>query len=244
MEKKSREEHELEMRTPQPNYPGYSHNLSFRPLKVSDTAILAPAMKRSADHIKGYVHWGTSAKKWHFKDVQTFVSARMRDEFPRFHFVFFIGPEPVAFGSLAPMASPYDAQVSLAVFYPHQGKGIGKRVVKTLEWYAFVVWGFHNLYYQHDASNLNSQKLAEYCDFSFSHSFDQAKEAEQESGLWFSYKKKKDPAYPDGILQGADIEYWGMPRDEELLKQVIAYRQKAQKLLETGTEELDPFSKG
>jgi RimJ/RimL family protein N-acetyltransferase len=162
----------------------------------------------------------------------------MRDEFPRFHFVFFIGPEPVAFGSLAPMTSPYDAQVSLAVFYPHQGKGIGKRVVRTLEWYAFVVWGFHNLYYQHDASNLNSQKLAEYCDFAFSHSFEQAKGAEQESGLWKSYKKKKDPAYPDGILQGADIEYWGMPRDEELLKQVIAYREKAQKLLETGNEDL------
>jgi RimJ/RimL family protein N-acetyltransferase len=244
MEKKSREEHELDIRTPQPNYPGYSDRLSFRPLKVSDTAILAPAMKRSADHIKGYVHWGTSAKKWHFKDVQTFVSARMRDEFPRFHFVFFIGREPVAFGSLAPMPSLYDAQVSLAVFYPHQGKGIGKRVVKTLEWYAFVVWGFRNLFYQVDDSNLNSKKLADYCGFTFSHSFEQAKEAEQESGLWMSYKKKKDPSYPDGILQGADIEYWGMPRDENLLKQVIDYREKAQKLLESGTEDLDPFPKG
>jgi RimJ/RimL family protein N-acetyltransferase len=151
--------------------------------------------------------------------------------------VFFIGPEPVAFGSLAPMNSPYDAQVSLAVFYPHQGKGIGKRVVKTLEWYAFTVWGFHNLYYQADDSNVNSKKLAEFCGFTFSHTFEQQIDAEMESGLWSSYKKKRDSSYPDGAFQGADLEYWGMPRDEELLKKVIAYREKADKLLETGAED-------
>jgi RimJ/RimL family protein N-acetyltransferase len=223
-QKKSREEMELEIRAPQPNYPGYTDRLIFRPLKVSDTKVLAPVMKRSADHIKGYVHWGTNAKKWHFKDVQNFVSARMRDEFPRFHFVFFIGPEPVAFGSLAPMNSPYDAQVSLAVFYPHQGKGIGKRVVKTLEWYAFTVWGFHNLYYQADDSNLNSKKLAEYCGFTFSHTFEQQIDAEMESGLWSSYKKKRDPSYPDGAFQGADLEYWGIPRDTRVLEALLKYQ--------------------
>jgi len=138
------------------------------------------------------------------------------------------------------MNSPYDAQVSLAVFYPHQGKGIGKRVVKTLEWYAFTVWGFHNLYYQHDASNLNSKKLADYCGFTFSHTFEQQIDAEQESGLWMSYKKKRDPSYPDGAFQGADLEYWGIPRDEELLKKVISYREMADQLLEKGTEDQDP----
>jgi hypothetical protein len=58
-----------------------------------------------------------------------------------------------------------------------------------------------------------------------------------ESGLWVSYKKKRDPSYPDGAFQGADLEYWGMPRDEELLKKVIAYREMADKLLETGAED-------
>lgn len=224
MERKTREEHELEMRSLKENYPSYAHPLEFRPLKLTDTLMLAPVMKRSANYIKGYVHWGTSAKNWAFKDVQNFVSARMRDEFPRFHFVFLIGKEPVALGSLAPMDSPYDAQVSLAVFHPHQGKKIGEAVVKTLEWYAFVVWGFHNLYYQYDATNKNSQKLANRCGFTFSHSFEQAKTAELESGLWISHKKTRDPNYPDGIFQGADLEYWGIPRDPKLLEDIVRYQ--------------------
>lgn len=238
MERKTREEHELEMRKEKENYPSYNHPLEFRPLKITDTLMLAPVMKRSANYIKGYVHWGTSAKNWGFKDVQNFVSARVRDDFPRFHFVFLIGKEPVALGSLAPMDSPFDAQVSLAVFHPHQGKKIGEVVVKTLEWYAFVVWGFHNLYYQYDATNKNSQKLANRCGFPFSHSFEQEKTAELESGLWMSHKKSRDPNYPDAIFQGADIEYWGIPRDASLLDQIVKYQQ------ESNAEIEDSQSKG
>lgn len=208
MEPLTREELELQVRRPQPKYPGYQHPLEFRPLKITDTLMLAPVMKRSAPYIQGYVHWGTYAATWNFKQVQHFIAARVNDDFPRMHYLFLIGREPVCLASFAPMASPYDAQIALAVFHPHQGRGIGASVVKTMEWLAFSVWGFETLWYQYDASNKNSQKLANKCGFAFDHSFEEVITAKQETGLWFSHRKDKGPQYPSGVLQGADMEYW------------------------------------
>jgi RimJ/RimL family protein N-acetyltransferase len=222
---KTREESELEIRRQQDNYPGFAHPLTCRPLKISDTALLAPVMKKSAPYIKGYISWGTYASRWTFADVQRFVSDRVNDDFPRFHLLFFIGNKAVALGSLAPMPSPLDIQISLVVFHPYQGIGLGKRVVKTLEWYAFEVWGYQKLFYQYDATNKNSQKLANFMGFEFSHSFDDIVSAEKESGLWFSHVKERPEDLPDGVFQGADIEYWTQPRNEGLLEAVINARE-------------------
>ncbi len=222
----SREEAELQVRKQRANFPGYRHPLTFRPLKVTDTAILAPVMKKSAPHIKGYIHWGTYASKWNFSDVQSFVSARVQDDFPRFHFLFLIGNQPVALGSLAPMESRMDAQVALVIFHPHQGKGIGPSVVKTLEWYAFNVWGFENLWYQYDATNKNSQKLAKKMGFEFIKTFEDVVTAEQESGLWFSHKKPRPEGLPKGILQGGEMDFWTTPKNEGTLRAIIESREE------------------
>lgn len=225
---KTREQSELEIRKNQENYPGFSHPLTCRPLKMDDTALLAPVMKKSAPFIKGYISWGTFASRWNFSDVQKFVSNRVNDDFPRFHLLFFIGNKVVALGSLAPMASALEIQVSLVVFHPYQGIGLGKRVVKTLEWYAFEVWGYQKLYYQYDATNKNSQKLADKMGFEFSHSFDDIISAEQESGLWFSHVKERPVGLADGILQGAPIEYWTVARNHGSLEAVIEARNAAE----------------
>lgn len=219
-----REEAELRVREDRPNFEGYKHPLTFRPLKLTDTSILAPVMKKSAPYIKGYIHWGTYASKWNFSDVQSFVSARVHDDFPRFHFLFLIGNQPVAMGSLAPMPSKMDTQISLVVFHPHQGRGIGPVVVKTLEWYAFNVWGFSNLWYQYDATNKNSQKLAKKMEFEFVKTFEDQISAEEESGLWFSHKKPRPEDAPKGILQGEDIAFWSTPKNPGVLRAIIENR--------------------
>jgi hypothetical protein len=39
-----------------------------------------------------------------------------------------------------------------------------------------------------------------------------------------SYKKKRDSSYPDGAFQGADLEYWGIPRDKGVLEALLKYQ--------------------
>lgn len=114
-------------------------------------------------------------------------------------------------GSLVEAYTDFDAQVSLWVSYGYQGKGIGTHIVETLKRVAFEVWGFRVLWYEVDATNVSSKKLAQKCGFKFSHSRDLEKTADQESGLWFSWCMYRPEGLPDAILQGRPMEDFTIP---------------------------------
>ena len=190
------------------NWPGYEFPLACRVLQETDAPILYPVMKRNAKHLRGYVGWAKYAPSWKMETVQKFVHDHVESEFPRFHLIFTIGYDVVGFGSLAPMPNFREVQVALWVDELHERRGIGSWIVTVLEWYAFNVFGFDAVYYQHDATNRKSGGVARRLGYKYSHSFDETKSAKEESGFWFSHKKLKPPETPPGYIDTGTIENW------------------------------------
>lgn len=188
------------------NYRGYKFPLMHRRIKPTDTIQLAKVIKENYQALKGFVGWATYSDKWDFKEVNRFVMDHVNDDFLRQHFIFTLGKEIVGMGSLLPMKTPYHAQVSLWVVRKHQGNGIGRAIVKTLEWYAFEVWGFDSLFYEHDAYNESSKQVPQKLGYQFSHTFESKINAAQETGFWFSWRKNRPSNMSPGIFQGAPID--------------------------------------
>ncbi len=193
------------------NHPSYDHPLVFSPIRPKHKPALVKAIWASHKQLRGYIGWAKYARSWDVKTISRFADDHINDRPPNQHFLFFIGKEIVGMGSLVSCYTPYDCQIALWVTSGHQGKGIGKEIVNTLKHVAFEVWGFHRLYYEHDAYNQQSKKLPQKCGFRYSHSFDQKKDAEEESGFWFSWVMDKPEGLPDGILQGRPIEDFTSP---------------------------------
>ena len=206
-----------------PNFPSYNAKLEFRPLRNTDARLLAPVFRTSAKSIRTYLSTYQHADRWWLKDTQAFVSACVNDEFPAQHWIFIIGNEVVALGSLHSFGGRLDeVQVVLAVFGKNQGRGLGTAIAKTLKKLAFEVWGFQKLWWIVDATNFSSMKLAQKIGCSLDSTFEQeAKHAEMESGLWHRFVIERDPSLAPGILQGASIDYWSTPKTASLLKAAI-----------------------
>lgn len=155
------------------NWGDYPYPLACRVLKETDAPILYPAMKKSANRLKGFISWAKYVPSWDINVVQKFVLDHVNSDFPRFHLIFTIGHEVVGFGSLAPMADQRSVQVALWTAEGFEGQGIGSWIVTVLEWYAFNVFGFDFCYYQHDIGNARSGRLAVRNGFKFSHVFNE-----------------------------------------------------------------------
>lgn len=191
------------------NWPGYDFPLACRNIRETDAQHLFPVMKRSAKMLKGYIGWAKYAPSWNFQTVSEFVKDHVNQGFPRFHLLFTIGKQVVGFGSLAPVNdNPKDVQIALWVGLGHQGRGIGKWIVKVMEFYAFNVFGCEHLYYQHDSSNRSSGKLPQALGFCFSHTFDDEIHAQKESGLWYSWVKDRPITSAQGLLDLGHSENW------------------------------------
>lgn len=188
------------------NHPGFDYPLMHRWIKKSDTLEMARVIRSSAHHLKGFISWAKYANTWDFKQIQRFVNDHADPEPPRMHLVFLLGKRIVGMGSLAPMDKMNEVQISLWVAEGFHGKGIGTRIARTMEMYAFEVWGYSKLYYQCDASNEQSKKLPQKLGFRYSHTFNEEITAQNESGYWFSFVKERPDDLPPAILQGADIE--------------------------------------
>lgn len=225
---KTIEEIELELRQDRPNFEGYSAPLEFRPLKATDSTILAPVFKKYGKTIRSYLGSFHNAHAWEVADAQRFVSTEVNADFPNFTWLFLIGKEIVGMGSIYPYGkSLVDVQIVLAVFGQHQGKGIGSAIGKTLKQVAFDIWGFQSFWWLADATNHASKKTAEKVGLSFSHSWeDKVKHSEAESGLWFAYSEKRPSGLPDGVLQGKSLAYWQESRTSSLLQAVIEAKKK------------------
>jgi RimJ/RimL family protein N-acetyltransferase len=220
---KTLEEIELQFRDERPNFPGYSHPIQYRPIRITDSALLTPVFKKHGKEIRGYLGAFHNAHAWQLSDAQKFVSASVNAEFPSMTWLFFIGKELVGMGSIhSYQNSMQDVQIVLAVFGEHQGKGIGSTIGATLKQVAFEVWGFNSFWWLVDATNYASRKAAEKVGMSFSHSWeDEVKHSEQESGLWFAYKQDRPSGLADGVLQGASLSYWQESKTSSMLRAVI-----------------------
>ena len=130
------------------NHPGFNYPLMHRWIRKSDTLEMARVIRRSAHHLKGFINWAQYAPRWDFKQIQRFVNDHVNPKPPRMHLVFLLGKQIVGMGSLAPMGRPDEIQISLWVAEGFQGHGIGARIARTMEMYAFEVWGYSKLYYQ------------------------------------------------------------------------------------------------
>lgn len=227
---KTKEEIELELRSGVPNYPGYSSPLEFRPLKITDSAILTPVFKRDGKTIRSFLGSFHNAHSWQISDAQKFVAAEVNADFPNFTYLFFIGKELVGMGSIHPFAqSLVDVQIVLAVFGKHQGRGIGTAIGSQLKKVAFEVWGFNSFWWLVDATNHPSKRAAEKVGLHFQHSWeDEVKHSESDSGLWFAYSQNRPSDLADGVLQGASLSYWQESRTSALLQAVIKARRENQ----------------
>ena len=206
-----------------PNHPGYNYPMEFRPLKITDARILAPVLKANAASIRTYLSTYQHADRWYLKDTQKFVSACVNDDFPRLHFLFLIGKEPVGLVSLYEYGdNPKEVQVVIAVFGNHQGRGIGKKMAITIRQVAFSVWGFEKLWWLVDATNRSSIALANYIGCELDRTWEsETLNAENESGLWFAMRLDRDPSLPPGVLQGAPIQYWNTAKTRGMLTAVV-----------------------
>ena len=193
------------------NYPGYEHPLAVSPIRPKHKPALVKAIWKSHQQLRGYVGWARYARSWDVKTISKFADDHIHDQLPNQHFLFFIGAEVVGMGSIVTAYTPSDCQIALWVTSGYQRKGIGKRIVDTLKQFAFEVWGFERLYYEHDAYNQQSKQLPQKCGFRYSHSFNQKIDAEAESGFWFSWVMNRPTGLPDGILQGRPIEDFTKP---------------------------------
>jgi RimJ/RimL family protein N-acetyltransferase len=187
------------------NYPGFEHPLLMRRIRPSDAIEFQRIIRDSRKHLEGYLEWAGQAANWNFKNINQFVMDHVNAIWPREHFVFTIGHQIVALGSLAPMDNPFTIQVALFVRSGFTGKGIAKSVVKSLENYAFEVVGYSSVFYNHDVTNRTSGAIPQAMDYHYVGFFDGPNQAKKESGVWLSYKKNRDPELPPGLLQGTPV---------------------------------------
>jgi len=209
-----------------PNFPGYNYPPEFRPMRMTDSRILAPIIRRDAKSIRTYLGSFQRAHLWNMKDAQSFVSSRLSDDsFPNFHYLFFCGNELVGMGSLVPYGDDVrDCQIILAVFGSHQGRGWGEAIANTLKQVAFQIWGFNRMYWINDATNIASSKLAQKAGCSLEETYeDDFILGESGTGLWYRWvAERPHERLAPGILQGAPIEYWSQPKSSGLLAQIVA----------------------
>ena len=193
------------------NYPGFDYPLQFCPMRPTHKEAMMRAMWVSHKELRGFIGWAKYLRSWSNNDFYTFVEHHINATPPNQHFVFLIGEEIVGVGSLVKAYTQQDAQIALWVTSGYKGKGIGQRMVETLEYVAFNVWGFHTLYYEHDSSNEASKRLPQKCGFKFSHTKNIVVDAENESGFWYSWKKYRPEDLPPAIIQGRPITEYIIP---------------------------------
>lgn len=187
------------------NFPGFDHPLQFSPIRQHHKPAMIDALMRSHQDLRGWVGWAKYIRSWDMKSMSSFLDDHIYAQIPRQHFVFLINKKIVGMGSLMPFPSLQTAQVALWTTVGYQGKGIGTAIVETLEDIAFRTWGYPVLYYECDSQHEASKHLAQKCGFQFSHTKNIEKDAENESGFWFSFKKYRPEGLPPAIIQGRPI---------------------------------------
>ncbi len=193
------------------NHPGFGAPLTFRRPRSSDTIQIWNLLRNSVESLRPFTPWGKYINGWSIRQAKQFVEDHIEVEERRESFVFLVGNKIVGMGSIAPFNfydCPYDVQVALWVGSPYQNMGLGARIVATLEWYVFEVWGYPKLYYFHELTNESSMKLPKKCGFKEDNPFMVLNHnyVDPEPVPWCIWVKNRDPHLSPGIFQGVPIE--------------------------------------
>ena len=228
----SQEEIALALRSPKPNWPGYSAPLEMKHLKNTDAAILTPIFKKYGKQIRSYLGHFHNAHAWQMGTAQSFVMDSINREFPSYTWTFWIGNKVVGLASLEPYGeSVKDVQIILSVLGEHQGRGIATAIGKSLKYFAFNIMGFSSFWWLVDESNTGSIRAAEKNGLELHRTWtDEIKNSEKETGDWRAYWQPRPDKMEDGVLQGASLSYWHETRTSSLLQAVIQAKNQKEAL--------------
>jgi RimJ/RimL family protein N-acetyltransferase len=213
---------ELEFRGNRPNYQGFGHPLEFRPLKISDTVLLAPILKKYGKQLSEYLADYTFAADWDFRNANNYVHGLLNQPFPRYSYLFMIGKQIVGMAYTGEWAnSIYDSQIVLWVHPNHQGKRIGHAIGHTIRKVMLEIWGMDSFNWVVAETNTPSIKTAESLGLELAEKFIGEIHAKGETGEWRRYVQYRDESVK-GILQGEQsLAGWTGNRNASALDAIL-----------------------
>ena len=219
---------ERQFRQPQENYLGYDHPLEFRPLKISDTVLLTPILKKHGKQLSDFLADYTFATEWDFRDANRYVRDLIDADFPTYSYLFLIGKQIVGMAYLGSVAdSIYDVQVVLWVHPAHQGRRIGHNIGYTMKKVCLEIWGFNSFNWFVAETNTASIRTAESLGLRLDSRMTGAEiHARAETGDWRRYIEYRDETMK-GILQGEQsLAAWTGNRNASALDAILQAQAK------------------
>lgn len=213
---------ELEFRGNRPNFQGYENPLEFRPLKISDTVLLTPILKKYGKQLSEYLADYTFAADWDFRNANNYVRGLLNEPFPRYSYLFMIGKQIVGMAYTGEWGnSIYDSQIVLWVHPNHQGKRIGRAIGHTIRKVMLEIWGMNSFNWVVAETNTASIKTAESLGMELAEKFVGDTHAKGETGEWRRYVQYKDQSVK-GILQGEQsLAGWTGNRNASALDAIL-----------------------
>lgn len=220
---------ELEFKGNRPNYPGYDYPLEFRPLKISDTVLLTPILKKHGKQLSEYLADYTFADHWDFRNANNYVRGLLNEPFPRYSYLFLIGKQIVGMAYTGEYGqSIYDSQIVLWVHPKHQGKRIGHAIGHTMRKVMLEIWGMDSFNWVVAETNTPSIKTAESLGLELAEKFLGDTHSKGETGEWRRYVQYRDESVK-GILQGEQsLAGWTGDRNASALDAILQANKKGE----------------
>ena len=229
---------EREFRENNQPYPGYKYPLEFRPLKISDTILLSPILKKHGKQLSDFLADYTFASDWDFRNANNYVRDLLDADFPTSSYLFLIGKQVVGMAYIGQFGeSKFDVQIVLWVHPAHQGNRIGHNIGNTIRKVCLEVWGFNSFNWLVAETNVASIKTAESLGLQLDSRVTGAEiHARAETGDWRRYVAHRDESKPGGILQGnQSLAAWAGNRNlsaiDAILQAIAAGDDERAKLL-------------
>ena len=213
---------ERQFRGDAPNFPGFDAPIEFRPLKNSDTVLLAPILKKYGNQLSEFLADYTFAANWDFRNANNYVTGLLNEPFPRFSYLFLIGKQIVGMAYTGEWGnSIYDPQIVLWVHPKYQGKRIGNTIGHTIRKVMLEIWGMNSFNWIVAENNTPSIKVAESLGLELAERFVGETHAKGETGEWRRYVQYRDESMR-GILQGEQsLAAWTGVRNASVLDAIL-----------------------
>ena len=193
---------EREFRENNQPFPGYKYPLEFRPLKISDTVILTPILKKHGKQLSDFLADYTFASQWDFRNANNYVRDLIDADFPTYSYLFLVGKQVVGMAYIGELGgSKFDVQIVLWVHPAHQGRRIGQSIGHTIRKVMLEIWGMNSFNWIVAETNTPSIKVAESLGLELAEKFSGEIHAKGETGEWRKYVQYRDES-TKGILQG------------------------------------------
>jgi RimJ/RimL family protein N-acetyltransferase len=234
---KSKEEVELELSKQKPNWPGYPGKLEFRPIRFEDSRLLIPVIRKDKGVLSAYLSKFRGSSQWNIHDAQRLVSSLVNGEWPETTYLFHINNEPIGLITISGVSQLDECQLILAVFPGHQGKGFATAMTQTILKITEEVWGFGKTWWFVDATNRASIKVANKTGFTLHSHYEETdkRSPDKSSGFYLRLVKNRPNGLSPGVLQGGDVDYWTIGKNQSLLEVVIESKNKKAKEEQLGS---------